>query len=182
MLGRSRDRLARAYRRIDVAPLRGRFLLTDQAIRALEELLPTYRGPDGSHEGIAFLCGIELLTATLYTTAIAPEANHGRGHVRCSEAQVAAVSAAARELGLGLLAQVHCHPGDVTIHSIGDDDMVLMPFEGMLSIVCPLYGRFALRPLETLGVHQFQDGRWVLAEAQSVKANFGVLPGGIDLR
>lgn len=182
MLARSRDRLVHAYRRIEVAPLRGRFLFARQAIRALEQLLPTFRGPDGSHEGIAFLCGVELPKATLYTTAIAPESNHGRGHVRCSEAQVATVSAAARELGLGLLAQVHSHPGDTTIHSFGDDDMVLMPFEGMLSIVCPLYARFPLRPLETLGVHQFQDGRWVLAEAQSVKANVGVLPGGIDLR
>lgn len=167
---------------MEVAPLRGQFLFTDHAIRALEELLPTYRGPDGSHEGIAFLCGVELPMATLYTTAVAPEADHGRGHVRCSEAQVAAVSAAARELGLGVLAQIHTHPWDGTVHSFGDDDMVLMPFEGMLSIVCPLYGRFALRPLETLGVHQFQDGRWVLAEAETAKANFGVLPSALDLR
>jgi hypothetical protein len=179
---RSRDRLETTFRQIDVMPLCGRFSFTEQAIGALEALLPTYRGADGSHEGIAFLCGLELPTATLYTTAIAPQADHGRRHVRCSETEIAAVSAAARKLGLGLLAQVHTHPGDGTVHSLGDDEMVLMPFEGMLSIVCPLYGRFALRPLESLGVHQFQDGRWVLAEPESVKANLSVLPGAVDLR
>jgi hypothetical protein len=150
MLEKSRDRLARTHRRIEVAPLRGRFLRADWAVRAAEALLRTYRDLDGSHEGIAFLCGSELPKATLYATVIVLDADPGRGHVQCSEAQVAAVSAAARALGL---LRVQSHPGYGTTHSFGGDDMVPMPFEGMLSIGCSLHGRFALRPLETLGMH-----------------------------
>jgi hypothetical protein len=60
--------------------------------------------------------------------------------------------------------------------------MVLMPFEGMLSIVAPRYGHFGLRPLDSLGVHQFQDGQWVVCARESVGESFHVLPTEIDLR
>lgn len=171
-----------AWRRIETAPLRGRFLLGESALIVLEQTLPTFRGYDGAHEGIAFLCGLEIPGATVLTTAIVPEADHGRGHVRCTEAQMAAVTKAARDLGLGVLAQVHTHPGHSAVHSIGDDEMVLMPFEGMLSIVCPDYGRYGLRPLDSLGIHQFQDGRWILATRTSVCEGLTLLESGVDLR
>jgi proteasome lid subunit RPN8/RPN11 len=162
--------------------LRGSFQITDAAIAALEQLLPTYRGPDGPHEGICFLCGYEIGIVTLYVSAIAPDADHGPGHVRCSEREIAAVTKAAREHGLGLLAQVHSHPSGLTGHSLGDDEMVFMPFEGMLSIVVPEYGRFGLRPLDSLGVHQYQGGRWLLCSRASIRANFTIVPALRDLR
>jgi len=34
---------------------------------------------------------------------------------------------------MGILCQVHSHPGSDTRHSDGDDELVLLPFEGMLS-------------------------------------------------
>ena len=60
--------------------------------------------------------------------------------------------------------------------------MVFMPFEGMLSIVVPYYGHFGLRPLDSLGVHQFQDGRWVLVDRDSVYHHFLVIPNSLDIR
>jgi proteasome lid subunit RPN8/RPN11 len=170
------------HRDLPTGPLHGHFQITDAAITALERILPTYRSVDGHHEGICFLCGYETATATLYTTAIAPNADHGPGHVRCSEQDIAAVTKAAREHRLGLLAQVHSHPSGSASHSLGDDEMVFMPFEGMLSIVVPDYGRFGIQPLGSLGVHQFQDGRWVLCTRESVRANFAILPTLRDLR
>lgn len=169
-------------RRISIQPLRGRFLILDDVVEALERMLPTYRGPDGTHEGIALLCGVEAPPATLFTTALFPAAEHGEGYVRASEEQFAAASARAREHGLGVLAQVHTHPGGRTVHSCGDDDMVRPRFEGMLSVVVPHHGRFGLRPLDSLGVHQLQDGAWVLAEPGSVRENFVVIPSSVDLR
>jgi hypothetical protein len=165
--------------------LRGRFYILETVVDALERVLPTYRGPDGNHEGIAFLFGRALSAdATIFLTAIAPNADHRRGYVRCSEQQVAEATAAMRQLGigLGLLAQVHTHPGEYTMHSPGDDTMVFMPFEGMLSIVAPYYAHFGLRPIDSLGVHQFQDGRWVLAEREGVRHNFLVVPNSVDVR
>lgn len=170
------------WRELPTGTLSGRFQITDGALVALERLLPTYRGVDGAHEGICFLCGYETTTATVYVTAIAPTADHGRGHVRCSEQDILAVTSTAREHGLGLLAQVHSHPSGLTGHSYGDDEMVFMPFEGMLSIVVPDYAHHGLLPLDSLGVHQYQQGRWILCSRESVRSNFSVIPSNKDLR
>lgn len=169
-------------RELPTGTLQGSFQITDSAVEALERLLPTYRGVDGPHEGICFLCGYETATLTLYTTAISPDADHGPGHVRCSEEAIAAVTKTARAHGLGLLAQVHSHPTGATGHSLGDDEMVFMPFEGMLSIVVPDYARFGVRPLHSLGVHQYQNGRWLICSRESIRANFATVPTLRDLR
>jgi hypothetical protein len=165
-----------------IAPIHGSFLVAESALDTLDRILPTYRSVDGLHEGIAFLCGVEKGDLTVLLTAIAPEADHGVGHVSCSAKQMAAVSAAARSFGLGVLTQVHSHPSPYTGHSFGDDEMIFMPFEGMLSIVVPSYGRFGVRPLDSLGVHQFQNGRWVLCERESVRRAIAILPAKVDLR
>lgn len=163
-------------------PLRGEFRITEGALTEIERLLPTYRGPDGDHEGICFLCGHEFGDLTLFTTAIAADANHGPGHVHCSAADMTEVTAAARRCGLGVLGQVHSHPGSHTGHSWGDDEMIFMPFEGMLSIVVPHHGRFGLRPVDSLGVHQFQDRIWIRCDRDSVRQRLRVLPNSEDLR
>jgi proteasome lid subunit RPN8/RPN11 len=163
-------------------PIRGRFLITDTALAAGERLLPTYRGSDGDHEGIVFLAGFETQRATVFTGVLAPQADHGPGRVLSSQEQVLTASRAARSAGMSILAQLHSHPGAWTRHSEGDDSMVFMPFEGMLSIVAPWYGRFGLRPLDSLGVHQYQEGSWVLCDRESVRAAFRMLPTELDLR
>jgi hypothetical protein len=162
--------------------LRGRFLLIESALDSAERLLPTYRGSDGDHEGLAFLLGTEAPGLTVFTSVLAPEADHGHGHVICTAEQVAAAARAARQQRLALLGQVHSHPRDSTHHSAGDDDLVLMPFEGMLSFVAPWFCRHGLRPIHTLGVHQYQDASWVEVCAESVRAGIAVVPAAIDLR
>jgi proteasome lid subunit RPN8/RPN11 len=171
-----------AQQRLRTKALKGRFGIVEMVIDALERWLPTYRGPDGDHEGIALLCGVELPQLTVFTTAIFPEADTRAGYVRCSEQQFATASAAARRIGLGVLAQVHTHPGGSSLHSLGDDDMVRPRYDGMLSIVVPHYGQRGLRPLESNGVHQFQDGEWVLVERESLRQGMFIIPGSIDLR
>lgn len=168
--------------RLSTRPLRGRFEVSVSVIDAAERLLPTFRGADGDHEGILFLLGVERPSATLYLSVAAPEAEHDPGRVHVRREGVLAVARVARRLGLGVLGQIHSHPGSWTEHSLGDDAMVLMPFEGMLSIVVPHYGHFGLRPLESLGVHQFQGGKWILCERSSVRGGFHVLPTDVDLR
>jgi len=60
--------------------------------------------------------------------------------------------------------------------------MVQPAYEGMLSIVVPDNALTPLRPLDSLGIHQLQDGKWVLAERQSIKDSLLILPAGLDLR
>jgi proteasome lid subunit RPN8/RPN11 len=168
--------------RLPVRPLCGSFLIAEAALRATERLLATYRGPDGDHEGLVFLCGRELGSTTLLTTAIAPDCEHEIGRVMCSLAEVQRVTERSHEAGLGVLAQVHSHPGAFSEHSRGDDHMVLMPFEGMLSVVVPHYARYGMRPLQNMGVHQHRDGRWVRVEPASVRTGIMLLPAALDLR
>lgn len=175
-------RTARPVRKLPTGGLRGRFTIAEAALDAAERLLPTFRGPDGDHEGMIFLLGRELDDLTIYTSTLAPNADHGEGHVVCAPEDISAAQRGARAAGLGLLAQLHSHPRAGTQHSEGDDDLVLMPFEGMLSIVAPWYGRTGLRPLHGLGVHQYQDGRWVLMTPGSVREKFTIAPQAIDLR
>jgi hypothetical protein len=59
--------------------------------------------------------------------------------------------------------------------------MILMPFEGMLSVVAPDYGR-ALHQIADFSVHQFQNGRWVLCSKASVKKNLIKTQTVIDQR
>jgi proteasome lid subunit RPN8/RPN11 len=117
---------------------------------------------------------------TLFTSVLAPECDHGPGFVRASPAQIAAAARAARSRELALLGQIHSHPGAWCEHSEGDDTLVLMPYENMISIVVPHYARYGLRPLANQGVHQFQAGRWTLITrgADGIR----VVPPALDLR
>lgn len=163
--------------------LTGEYLVSESAIAEAERLLPTYRGVDGDHEGLVFLCGRELGDGTtLLTTAIAPQCEHVAGRVMAPRYAVGEVARAARDRALAVLAQVHTHPAGWTEHSAGDDHMVLMPFDGMLSIVVAHYGRYGMRPLDAQGVHQYRDGAWHLAREDAIRDAITILPAGIDLR
>jgi len=118
----------------------------------------------------------------MITTIVAPAATTTPGSVHCSEAQMLAVTRAGRAHGLIVIAQVHSHPGSSAIHSVGDDTMVFLPREGLLSIVVPHYAHRGARPISTLGVHQFQGGRWVCCDADSITATIQIIPDRIDLR
>jgi hypothetical protein len=136
---------------------------------------------DGGHEGIVYWCGHEAPDITVFLHAIIPEAEHGPQSVMVSRASVGRAQRHARSLGLGLLSQIHSHPGTDARHSDGDDDLILLPFEGMLSIVVPNFGRH-FRRLSDACVHQFQDGRWVLCTASSLRTRFITVPSVHDLR
>lgn len=182
MRGARKKHPSETRRRLPQGELRGRFLISEGAVSAAERLLPSFRGPDGDHEGLLFLLGREIGELTMFTSVIAPDADHGYGHVICQPSAIAQAQQAAREHRLAILGQLHSHPSASTAHSEGDDTLVLMPFEGMLSLVAPWYGRHGLRPLHGLGVHQYQDGRWVLAIRDSVRDRFSIAPTSIDLR
>ena len=170
-------------RALPTAPVRGSFLICDAAWGAAERLLGTYRDPEGDHEGIVFALGRPGGTNTqVVTTVVAPAAITGPGSVHCGEEQMLAVTRAGRAHQLIVIAQVHSHPGSSTVHSVGDDTMVFLPREGLLSIVVPHYAHRGARPISTLGVHQFQDARWVRCDADSVAETIRLIPDTIDLR
>ena len=151
-------------RSLPVAAARGTLIVPEGVLDETLRALLASQGPDGPHEGLVFWAGWAMPGRTVIGVAIPPELDHGWGHVRADEGAVAAAIRAARRFGAGLLVQVHSHPGLDTRHSDGDDEMVLMPFDGMFSLVVGEYGAGSIRPDAGLGVHQFQDGRWVWIE------------------
>jgi hypothetical protein len=59
------------------------------------------------------------------------------------------------------VAQIHTHPGSFASHSDIDDEFVLVPSPGFVSVVVPDYGRRKDR--ESWGVHVLErDGTWRL--------------------
>lgn len=146
---------------LPAAPARGRLIVAEAVINPTGRALRSFRGSDGRHEGIVFWVGRRSAEDTVVVSVITPQATHTRGSVRVEHAEVGRIARAARRLGLGLVAQVHSHPGTGTGHSDGDDQMILLPHEGMFSLVVARYGRGSVLPSGGAGLHQFQDGRWV---------------------
>lgn len=140
---------------------------TQQALRGFDEA----GWYEGGHEGICYWAGREEPNLTTMEAVLVPKADHGRFGVFVSESVFADVARRARAMGLGVLAQVHSHPGRDTRHSDGDDDLVVMPFENMLSLVAPSYGR-NLKAITDFSIHQFQDHRWVLCDRDSIPISF----------
>ncbi|TDO06607.1 JAB domain-containing protein similar to deubiquitination enzymes [Mycobacterium sp. BK086] len=146
---------------LPTAPARGKLLVAEQVLSPTLAALRASSGPDGQHEGLVLWLGRTVETTTVVIALVCPPARTGRDFVLLDERAVAAASRAARGCGLGVVAQVHSHPGRDTRHSDGDDQLVLMPFEGMFSLVVASYGSGSIEPGRGAGLHQYQDRRWV---------------------
>ena len=78
--------------RLPEAELRGRFIIAESALNEAARLLPTYRGMDGDHEGIVLMLGRKLDDLSVILSVVAPEADHGPGHIMVSGSSVAALT------------------------------------------------------------------------------------------
>lgn len=149
---------------LPTGPARGNLVVAATVLDRTKQLLMAAATKVPPHEGLVWWLGRRVGTDIYVLSTIAPTVDSGPQHVIADESSVGAAAAAARRLRLGIVAQVHSHPGGDTRHSDGDDDLVLMPFEGMFSMVIAGYGdgNGDILPGGGAGVHQFQDRRWVL--------------------
>ena len=156
--------------------LRGRYRIASNLVDLTRAALTMFYEAgrhEGGHEGICFWAGLEHPERTDLSAVIVPRALHEKYGVFVSAVEFGNASDQAHGMGLGILAQIHSHPGADTRHSDGDDELVVMPFESMLSIVAPFYGR-SVRSMSDFSVHQYQDHRWVLCSRASVASNFKI--------
>jgi proteasome lid subunit RPN8/RPN11 len=169
---------------LPIRDLRGSYLVVEPILQATREALLSFALAgihDGGHEGMLFWAGREANEATIILQGIVPDAMHSSQRVMANREAVGEAARVARANGLGILCQVHSHPGGDTRHSDGDDNLILLPFEGMLSLVVPNFG-IGFESLRQASVHQFQDGKWILCSAASVEAKITIIPNRIDLR
>lgn len=146
---------------LPTAPNRGRLIVPAEVAERTRLALQRFRGGDGPHEGLVYWAGRRCGDDTLILSAIVPPSDHGPQHVFVAAGEVGTMARRARAVGLAIAAQVHSHPGGDTRHSDGDDDLILMPTEGMFSLVVAHYGRGGVLPAEGAGLHQYQDRQWV---------------------
>jgi proteasome lid subunit RPN8/RPN11 len=173
------DAIGTVHRRtpLPLAPARGHLIIPETVARTTEIALRGFMGPDGRHEGIVFWAGRRTEDDQLVATAIVPRAVHGRGFIRVDADEVGEAAHQARTRRLVLLAQVHSHPGLDTRHSDADDNLVLMAYEFMFSVVVARYGDGGVSPAEGAGIHQLQDGQWI--QVSNAANAMIVIPSGV---
>jgi proteasome lid subunit RPN8/RPN11 len=152
-------------RALPVAMAQGKLVVAECVLDATSAALRSSAGEDGRpHEGLVLWLGQVIGDDTYVLSCHVPRSDHGWGHVLIDEKAVGRAGRLARALRLGVVAQVHSHPGKDTRHSDGDDDLIVMPREGMFSLVVGQYGRGAIEPEKGAGLHQRQAGQWVLVQ------------------
>lgn len=142
----------------------GHLVVPASILRQTEELLRQAGSRKPAHEGMVWWVGRVIGQDTLVLSVVAPGVDSGPQHVVADELAVQQVMRAARRVRLGVVAQAHSHPGHDTRHSDGDDELILMPFHGMFSVVVARYGAGGMLPTQGASIHQFQHGRWVLLD------------------
>lgn len=148
-------------RPLPTGPAHGHLIVSEGVIRRTGQLLQQNGRRKPPHEGLVWWLGRQLDQDTLVLSCHRPPSRSGPGFVIADENATGAASRSARAWGLSVVAQVHSHPTTDTRHSDGDDDLVLMPFEGMFSLVVGEYGHGSVLPQQGAGLHQYQQGRWV---------------------
>ena len=166
------------------ADITGTFIVPAPIIEATREALTSFALlglRQGGHEGVCYWAGREFGSVQVFSSVIIPRADHAPQRVMVSKEEVGRAAQSARSMQLGILCQVHSHPGRDARHSDGDDDLILLPFEGMLSVVAPHYGT-RIQSIEDFAFHQYQNGQWVWCTPHSVSRQVSVVPTLCDLR
>lgn len=148
---------------LPVGTPRGRLVVSAVVLDATQRALAEVRS-EVPHESLVWWLGRKVGDDTVVVSLIRPHTDSTPQSVMVSEVAAGVASRRAREFGLGVVAQIHTHPGTDLRHSDGDDELIFMPFEGMFSIVVAEYGRGRLDSPKGFSAHQFQDGRWVLLD------------------
>jgi proteasome lid subunit RPN8/RPN11 len=152
---------------LPVRPAIGHLVVAESVIHRTREMLQEAGQQEPPHEGLVWWLGRQVGSDSLIVSAHRPPVSSGPDFVFTDEAAAGTAGRLARRNRLGVVAQIHSHPGSDTRHSDGDDDLILMPFEGMFSLVIADYGRGGLTLAEGAGLHQYQDGQWILVDPES---------------
>lgn len=157
--------------------VQGQFLIVDHVVA---ETIRIFK-ERSKEEELVFWAGVQLGDKLLICSVVAPKTERTGQSVFISERDFGIASKATRANNVSILAQVHSHPGRFTWHSDGDDNLILFPYDGMLSLVAPNYGH-GISSINDFSIHQFQNGKWTLGTSDSIKKNVRVISTTVDCR
>jgi proteasome lid subunit RPN8/RPN11 len=148
----------------------GCLIVPESVVLQTRTALQAFKGIGGPHEGLVYWLGRRINNDSITVSSVIPTCEHSQQSVMVSESTIGNIMKKARNIGLGIVAQVHSHPGNDTRHSDGDDKLILMPFEGMFSVVVGNYGVGGITIQSGAGIHQFQNNHWVRIRRGCVNA------------
>jgi len=160
-----------------VAP-RPRVFVPESVLAKTEHLIASTH----EHEEVVYWAGLEGPHGIVAVSALAPEADTTYGSFDTTAVSNAVAIQWAASRGLGIVAQLHCHPDHRVGHSRGDDLGALMPYENFLSIVVPHYGTSGMGDFQTSGVHRYEHGRFRRLTSDEVTATIVVVPTAASFR
>lgn len=159
-------------------PERPRVFIPESVLATTERLIASTH----EHEEVLYWAGLEGPHGIVAVSALAPTADTTYGSFDTTAVSNAVAIQWAASRGLGIVAQLHCHPDHRVGHSRGDDLGALMPYENFLSIVVPYYGTAGIGDFQTSGVHRYEQGRFRRLTAEEVISTIIVVPTAANFR
>jgi hypothetical protein len=167
--------------RLGTRPSRPTVIIPESLIATSDALL-TQRSPSHRHEDVVYWAGLECGGKWIMLSCIRPAAQVSWGSFKTSAKANAQVVGILAEMGLGLLAQLHTHPGHFVDHSEGDELGAFMAFENFISIVVPHHGQRGMLPLVECGVHRLENRAFRRLNNDEIARSLRVIPLAKDLR
>ncbi|MCL5090390.1 MAG: hypothetical protein M1514_00075 [Patescibacteria group bacterium] len=149
--------------------------ISDDIITETEALLLSYTKAKENHEGLVYWAARNKNDNFEVIKAIAPRAVTTAVSFRVNSLDNAQIITELNKDELVLIAQLHTHPfGSQLIHSLTEEEIGFMPFEGMFSIIVPDYGQEGILPLEENGIFIFHNGDFQRLSLQQVQSLFKI--------
>ncbi len=128
-------------------------------------------------EGIVYWVGKETADGLLVTEVVVPKATVTPVSFRVSSFENARIMTELVKKGLQLIAQVHGHHSRLGVeHSLFEEEMGFMPYDGLISIVVANYGKNGLLPLtQNTGIYIYEKDNFARLTNQQVETNFRIV-------
>lgn len=166
---------AKTAERVSARP---RVFVPESVLATTENLIASTH----EHEEVVYWAGLEGPHGLVALAALAPAADTSFGSFDTTAASNAVIIQWAASRGLGIVAQLHCHPDHRVGHSRGDDLGALMPYENFLSIVVPHYGTRGIGDFQTSGVHRYEHGSFRRLTRDEVTSTIVIVPPTANFR
>lgn len=151
-----------------------KYIIPNKAIMHTEKVLREYGKKRPSNEGLVYWAGRKDDDIIRVELVIAPRTDSAARQVITSPESNMKMIQVLGKHDMIHLGQVHSHPGSWVDHSDGDDEYAAFKINGLLSLVVPSYCKIGMMPIETCGVHRFEQDHFIRFTDEYVSDHFSI--------
>ncbi len=151
-----------------------KYIIPSRAIISTEIVLRDYGRKRPSNEGLFYWAGRKDDNIVRVHLVIAPRTDSAARRVRTTPESNLKMMQVLFKHDMIHLGQVHSHPGPWVDHSDGDDEYAAFKINGLLSLVVPSYCKDGMMPIETCGVHRFEQDHFIRFTDEYVIDHFSI--------